>query len=405
MVSAGDLHTVFLCSDGTACAVGRNARGQCNLPSQEGNPAVQVSAGQFSTVVVFLDGTARSSVGNAGSHTGLPVGVPVPHRGIAQASAGWGHNVYLLRSGWATAWGDNTHGQCEFPERAPRWEYYHGGLDERDQPGVYVQVSAGAHHTALLRNDGRAEAVGMNSDGQCRIPAPEADNLYTQVSAGVLHTVLLRQDGTAIAVGCNSNGQCSLPEPPAGAGVVQVSAGLRHTVLLLSDGRALAVGENRAGQCRIPELPEGTSYAQVSAGTGHTALLRSDGRAVLIGRNRERQCTLPELEEGVFLAEHREERAALAMALEEPPAVLVQLFGRPDEARQELEVTGLSLAGKELAKVTLPMEARAEELLNQLAKAVDRPLGRLRSSQAVFLLPDRRSLKDCDHDVLAKVFF
>ena len=62
-------------------------------------------------------------------------------------------------------------------------------------------VSAGLHHTVLLRSDGSAVAVGMNGDGRCNIPPLDEGMAYTQVSAGMDHTVLLRSDGCAIAIG------------------------------------------------------------------------------------------------------------------------------------------------------------------------------------------------------------
>ena len=87
---------------------------------------------------------------------------------------------------------------------------------------AYTQVSGGANHTVLLKNDGNAVAVG---DRQCAIAAiPPLDEgiTYTQVSAGGYiysrrdYTVLLRSNGSAVAVGDNGHGQRDIPSPEMG---------------------------------------------------------------------------------------------------------------------------------------------------------------------------------------------
>ena len=63
----------------------------------------------------------------------------------------------------------------------------------------------------LLRSDGTAVAVGLNSYGQNNIPALPAGVTYTQVAAGQTYTALLRSDGTAVAFGNNDFGQTNIP--------------------------------------------------------------------------------------------------------------------------------------------------------------------------------------------------
>ena len=64
-----------------------------------------------------------------------------------------------------------------------------------------------------------AVAWGLNSYGQCDVPAGET---FLQVAAGGSHTIGLRADGTAIAWGWNAYGLC---EVPAGEIFVQIAAG------------------------------------------------------------------------------------------------------------------------------------------------------------------------------------
>ena len=73
----------------------------------------------------------------------------------------------------------------------------------------YIQASAGATHTLLLRSDGKVVACGF--PGQCRIPALDDGLSYVEVSAGSRHSVLLRSDGCAIGCGNNDIGQCEFP--------------------------------------------------------------------------------------------------------------------------------------------------------------------------------------------------
>ena len=161
---------------------------------------------------------------------------------------------------------------------------------------MYTQISAGFHHTVLLRSDGFAVAVGSDGFGRCSIPPLDQEITYTHISAGAGHTVLLRSDGKAVAIGRNVDGQCSIPPLDRGITYMQISAGYDHTVLLRSDGFAVAIGRNIHGECSIPPLDRGITYMPVSAGDDHTVLLRSDGSAVAIGKNHQGQCniSLPE---------------------------------------------------------------------------------------------------------------
>ena len=49
---------------------------------------------------------------------------------------------------------------------------------------VFAMAGTGGAHTALLRGDGRAFAVGRNNDGQCLTPVLEAGVEFAHISAG-----------------------------------------------------------------------------------------------------------------------------------------------------------------------------------------------------------------------------
>ena len=116
--------------------------------------------------------------------------------------------------------------------------------------------STGGRHTALLRSDGCAVAVGkMILDNatfatfhpwrEChtsRFRLAEVIHCFSEVMA-----MLWPADWTYLDLA---------PFPPWDEGVsyTQVSAGVDLTVLLRSDGRAIACGNNFFGQCNVPPL-------------------------------------------------------------------------------------------------------------------------------------------------------
>ena len=73
--------------------------------------------------------------------------------------------------------------------------------------------AVGLLHTALLRSDGSAVAIGQNANGQCNIPPLDEGTVYIQMSAGNSYAVLLRCDGNAVAIGLNNWAQCDILSP------------------------------------------------------------------------------------------------------------------------------------------------------------------------------------------------
>lgn len=150
-----------------------------------------------------------------------------------------------------------------------------------DEIAVRETVSAGSHHTAILKNDGTVFAVGFNEQRQC---STEDWIEISAVSAGALHTVGLKSDGTVVTVGDNGYNQCDAKE---WVDIVAVSAGDYHTVGLRSDGTVVAVGLNDRGQCSVEKWK---NVVSVSAGDNHTVALKSDGTVLATGWNDYNQC-------------------------------------------------------------------------------------------------------------------
>ena len=101
-VSAGDMHTAGLESDGTVVAVGTNSDGQCNVSN-------------------WTD--------------------------IVQVAAGFKHTIGLKSNGTLVATGDNNYGQCDVS----------GWTD-------IAWVATGSYHTVGLKSDGTVVAAGLESD-------------------------------------------------------------------------------------------------------------------------------------------------------------------------------------------------------------------------------------------------
>ena len=258
-ISARDMHTVGLKTDGTVVAVGNNKYGQCDVG--DWTDIVSVSAGDMHTVGLKADGTVVA-VGDDESGRCDVSG----WTDIVAVSAGSFHTVGLKSDGTVLAVGGSSYGRCDVS----------GWTD-------IVAVSAGSLHTVGLKSDGTVVAVGDNDYGQCNV-SNWTD--IVAVSAVDYHTVGLKADGTVVAVGNNGRGQCNISD---WTDIVAVSAGGFHTVGLKADGTVVAVGNNKYGQCDVGDW---TDIVSVSAGNHHTVGLKADGTVVAVGSNDFGQCNV-----------------------------------------------------------------------------------------------------------------
>ena len=193
-----------------------------------------------------------------------------------------------------------------------------------------TEVSGGAHHTVMLREDGTIAGVGCHRHGQLNV-----SDWYdiVAISAGDMHTIGLRPDGTVVAteVICDGDphfrwdfGQSNVSD---WYDIVAIATGWAHTVGLKSDGTLVTAGSNSSGALDVAGwrdivavstcvntvglradgtvvatavldsgLPEFVYYGQssvsdwydiiaIAAGGHHTAGLRSDGTVIAVGAN------------------------------------------------------------------------------------------------------------------------
>lgn len=260
-----------------------------------GNPlaggffALQVSAGNLHTCAVQSNGQVKcwgvNSSGQLGDGTGggsfLPVTVANLFN-VSEVSAGGRHTCARLKDGTVQCWGDNTFGQM-------------GNNGSIFTPPFFtptqvsditkaVSISAGENHSCAVLSDGTVACWGDNTYGQLgngtRNPTltpvkVSGINTATDVSAGGSHTCALLVDGSVFCWGNNSSGQLGngtsftdTPPTPAfstvpleanltGATSIATAAGANHTCAVITGGTVRCWGDDTFGQIGQPYTPIG----------------------------------------------------------------------------------------------------------------------------------------------------
>jgi alpha-tubulin suppressor-like RCC1 family protein len=265
-------HTVFLKSDGTLWAWGRNEYGELG----DGN--------------IGQDQLSPEKIGTSTDWVSI--------------SAGLYHTVAIKSGGTLWAWGSNYYGQLGVDSsREGRYSPVQIGNENN-----WVAVSAGSLHTMAIKSDGTLWAWGDNSHGQLGDSGiatsfqttPEqigTDTHWAFVSAGDLHNIAIKTDGTIWVWGNNFYGQLgdgtqtsqTYPKQICiGTKWIAISAGMSHTMAIKTDGTLWAWGSNYYGQLgdgnintiimTTPEqIGKDTSWIAVSAGAAHTMAIKING--------------------------------------------------------------------------------------------------------------------------------
>jgi uncharacterized repeat protein (TIGR03803 family) len=251
-LSAGQIHTLALCSDGTLASWGNNGG------SQLGNNT-----------------TIRSNVAVAVTTAGTPLAGKV----VMAVSAGFEHNLVLCTDGTLASWGYNVNGQLgnnTTTDSSVPVAVTTAGTPLAGRS--VVAISAGTNHSLVLCADGTLATWGYNDYGELgnksitgsSIPVavttagtPLAGKSVVSVAAGSNHNIALCSDGTLVTWGNNANGQLGnntttnndVPVAVittgtvlAGKTVIAVAAGYSHSLALCSDGTVAAWGDNSYGQ-------------------------------------------------------------------------------------------------------------------------------------------------------------
>jgi len=304
-VAAGQYHSLALCSDGTIGAWGQNSvlygqlgnGGSTNssvpvVVSQDGVLAGKnvtvISAGYVHNLALCSDGTlaawgsnANGKLGTGGNATSkVPVAVVqsgvLAGKTVVAVSAGYQHSMALCSDGSIAAWGLNVYGQLgnnsTVSSNVPVLVDQGGALAGKRVISIY----AGFYYSMALCSDGSAVAWGQNTYGQLgtgstvnsSVPVAVissgalAGKSVSAISAGQYHSMALCTDGSIFAWGQNTNGKLgngnsatsSVPVAVnqsgvlAGKVVVAVAAGSSHSTALCSDGTIAGWGLNSYGQ-------------------------------------------------------------------------------------------------------------------------------------------------------------
>lgn len=273
-VSAGDLHSCSLATDGSAWCFG-------------GDQADQLG-----------DSTETNSSSPVATKGGLH---------FAALSSGYAHNCALTAASVAYCWGDNLSGELGDGTMAHRSTpvAVTGGL-------TFTSISAGEDHTCGLTAAGAAWCWGNNLSGQLgngqtvNSPAPVAVSggiAFASISAGFQNSCGVTAAGVAYCWGDNTRGQLgngtltasAVPvQVTSGTPFVAVSSGYQHACGVTTAGAAFCWGSNDQGQLGTGDtqshnLPVavagGTSFATIASGGLYTCGLASSGAAFCWGDN------------------------------------------------------------------------------------------------------------------------
>jgi alpha-tubulin suppressor-like RCC1 family protein len=324
VITAGDLQSLALKSDGTVWAWGRNNVGQLgdgttinkSTPVQVSNLTDVVTLANGVGIHFFAfksDGTVwawgLNSNGQLGDGTRTNRSTPVQLNlsNVVSIARGGSHTLALKSDGTVWSWGFNYYGQLGDGTTTDRLTPV-----QVSQLTNVVAIAAGFYQSYALKSDGTVWAWGSNNLGQLgdgttadrHVPVRvQGLNNVNAIVAGISHALALKSDGTVWAWGWNSYGQIGdgtttnrlVPVQVQNlTDIVDIAAGREHSLALKSDGTVWVWGRNSSGQ-----LGDGTNVSRfspvqmqnlsgiedVGAGNNHSIALKSDGTVWAWGEN------------------------------------------------------------------------------------------------------------------------
>jgi hypothetical protein len=179
-------------------------------------------------------------------------------RASTQVAAGDDFNVALRGNGSVAAWGVNSLGQCQVPAQLT---------------GVRAVAAGHAHGLALrTNNNGSVVAWSWNAYNQAEVPYAALRDVAT--AAGRDHSLALKTDGTVLAWGSTADGASVLPTGLTD--VVAFAAGGRHNLFLTAQPAVPTGGQLQFVLADVPVRVTKQLLRNVYAGL-QTEMMLSEG--------------------------------------------------------------------------------------------------------------------------------
>ncbi|OWF39726.1 E3 ubiquitin-protein ligase HERC4 [Mizuhopecten yessoensis] len=376
-ISCGEMHSLFVTSDGDILSCGNNDYGQLGRENSRSKPEKIV---QLSKMIV------------------------------TQVAAGSHHSLALTAAGEVFSWGDNSLGQLgrgqvdEAVQRIPK-------LLKALVLNTVIQIACGNCHCLALTDDGQVFSWGGNSHGQlgqgAKCSALDTPKSITclrgipiaKVVAGGFHSFVLTMSTAVFGWGKNCFGQLGLNDDSdqchpmlckslRGQKVKHICCGEEHTAVLTQEGGVFTFGAGGYGQLghnstdneilpkKVVELM-GSKVTQIACGRRHTlSYVPNSGRVYAFGLGGSGQLgvgvpgnkTTPFLVQGAFLS--AEGKCSSDVMDHDQPLLVKELYAGGDHCFiiAAFPLSGVSPADQRLHDPTTQIARLTTEMITKISE-------------------------------------
>jgi alpha-tubulin suppressor-like RCC1 family protein len=329
-IAAGDMHSLFLKSDGSLWSMGSDQYGQLgdgnattyktNLPEMiVASGVTTIAVGGFQSLFIKGDGSlwamgnndfggelGDGTFNNTNHPEQIVPGIPPLVTAIAGA---YDYSLFLKSDGSLWGMGDNAEGQLgggpltKIPKE----------IVTNNVTTIAAGYSTYFEESLFLMNDGSLWAMGDNSYGElgngtyttiytANLPQKIVPANVTAIAGGGEYSLFLMGDGSLWGMGRNdygqlgdgtSNSSTNLPEMIVTNGVTAIAAGSYHSLFIKNDGSLWAMGDNQYGELgdgtynntNRPEMIVASGVTAIAAGAYHSLFIKNDGSLWAMGYN------------------------------------------------------------------------------------------------------------------------